>query len=44
MRPMKAFSTTLLKVAQHIEQIDAQGAVGFNTLMNQTKINWGSKK
>lgn len=41
---MKAFSTTLLKVAQHIAQVDAQGAAGFNTLMNQTKINWGSRK
>lgn len=40
----EAFSNTLMKVAQNIKQVDAQGAAGFNTLMDQTKLNFGARK
>ena len=38
---IETFSATLMKVAQNIEQVDAQGALGFNNLMTQTQVNWG---
>ncbi|GFH43283.1 hypothetical protein Hs30E_18340 [Lactococcus hodotermopsidis] len=38
---IEQFSTTLLKIAQNIQEVDAQGASGFNDLMNETKVNWG---
>ncbi|MEY8444486.1 hypothetical protein AALA52_09630 [Lactococcus ileimucosae] len=41
---IEEFSATLMKIVQNIEQVDSQGAAGFNTLMNQTRVNWGATK
>jgi hypothetical protein len=30
---MEHFATTLMKVSQNIQEVDAQGAVGFSKLM-----------
>ena len=37
---IEQFSATLLKIAQNIQEVDAQGATGFSNLMNETKVNW----
>ncbi|WP_251713568.1 lipase family protein [Lactococcus ileimucosae] len=41
---IEEFSATLIKIVQNIEQVDSQGATGFNTLMNQTRVNWGATR
>ncbi|MDG4967561.1 DUF2974 domain-containing protein, partial [Lactococcus lactis] len=41
---VEEFSATLMKIGQNIEQVDSEGAAGFNSLMNQTKVNWGATK
>ncbi|MCL2112784.1 MAG: hypothetical protein FWH31_02410 [Streptococcaceae bacterium] len=41
---IEEFSTTLLKVAQNIKEVDANGAHAFNGLMEETRINWGTTK
>lgn len=41
---IEEFSATLMKIVQNIEQVDSQGAAGFNTLMNQTRVNWRATK
>ena len=38
---IEEFSATLMKVSQNIEEVDRQGASGFNNLMTETQVNWG---